>query len=316
MIADAIHTAARAIVTATRDAQERRALWRKCVFHGLRHLTRTISVDGSDGITYFVSTRDLAIGRAVFGTGGYANRDLRLALDLTAEYGGMSPVGRERSVFIDVGANIGTTSLPALLVHGFGRAVAVEPEADNALLLHMNVVANGLTERVTIVHGAASNQDGPLTLELSPANSGDHRIQVQAAGDGAFREADRTTVTIPGRRLDSILKQADISPSEIGLVWIDVQGHEAQVLEGSTDILTAGVPLVVEYWPYGLNRSGSGNAVLDILSEFYTHFINMGDSASHVAVRPRLEPISELARAAKTVDGTEHTNFLLLKPTR
>jgi hypothetical protein len=46
-----------------------------------------------------------------------------------------------------------------------------------------------------------------------------------------------------------------ISAAEIDLVWMDVQGHEAHVLAGATCL--AGVPVVTEFWPFGLRRAGA-----------------------------------------------------------
>ena len=52
------------------------------------------------------------------------------------------------------------------------------------------------------------------------------------------------------------MADVNLAPSEIGLVWIDVQGHEQlYCLAGATTLIEAGVPIVTEYWPYALARA-------------------------------------------------------------
>lgn len=143
-------------------------------------------------------------------------------------------VGPRRGVFVDVGANIGTTCLPALHVHEFRRAIAIEPEQSNARLLAANAALNGLSERITIHQVAASDRTGTLRLSIHPSNSGGHRVT-----EGAGQEVAATT-------LDSLLEAEGVSPADVGLLWIDVQGHELAVLRGAGSLLAARVPFVVE----------------------------------------------------------------------
>jgi FkbM family methyltransferase len=57
---------------------------------------------------------------------------------------------KDDTVFVDVGANIGTQTVHALRAGPFTRAVAFEPEQRNAKLLNMNLAANGMAARVTV----------------------------------------------------------------------------------------------------------------------------------------------------------------------
>ena len=59
----------------------------------------------------------------------------------------------------------------------------------------------------------------------------------------------------------------------VGLVWVDIQGHEGQFFEGARHFLSQGTPVVSEFWPYGIKRSGmSADQYCRILSELFTHF--------------------------------------------
>ncbi|RPJ80913.1 MAG: hypothetical protein EHM18_17695, partial [Acidobacteria bacterium] len=47
-----------------------------------------------------------------------------------------------------------------------------------------------------------------------------------------------------------------LSLEETGLVWVDIQGHEGHFLRGAQSLLRRGVPIVTEFWPYAIERSG------------------------------------------------------------
>jgi FkbM family methyltransferase len=62
-----------------------------------------------------------------------------------------------RDTIVDVGAHIGTTTIPALSRQGFVRAVAIEPDPAHLPLLRANVALNQLEERVTVVAATLSD---------------------------------------------------------------------------------------------------------------------------------------------------------------
>ena len=69
--------------------------------------------------------------------------------------------------FADIGANVGTTTVPALRAIGFGRGLAVEPAPSNLRLLRANLALNDLHERVTVVESAIGDRAGTMTLFIS-----------------------------------------------------------------------------------------------------------------------------------------------------
>lgn len=88
------------------------------------------------------------------------------------------------SLVVDIGANIGTTSLAAV-EFGADRVIALEPELRNFRLLRANVALNGLEERVTTFNVAIGATRGTATLHVSPRNSGDHRVVKTESCSGA-----------------------------------------------------------------------------------------------------------------------------------
>src|SRR5262245_16467617 len=106
---------------ATRIAKEvfafphpQRAILNWAAFAAARPFTDTLSAT-VDGIRYFVSTRDQIVGRYVF-MGRIPDADfLGDYLDLIAKEIGRPAV--EGTTCVEIGANIGTTTLPMVLRH-------------------------------------------------------------------------------------------------------------------------------------------------------------------------------------------------------
>jgi FkbM family methyltransferase len=181
-------------------------------------------------IGYVVSyVADKVIGQAIRVSGRFEESDISGTLQLIAELG--HPV--RLSSFVDVGANIGTHALYALARAGFQRALCIEADANNFKLLRVNQILNDLDHRCINVLAAASHENGVAKLQLSPVNFGDHRVcapsspAVNVYGEDKWELRD-----VPRKRLDTILEDTGINPRNVGLVWIDTQGHDGHVLRG------------------------------------------------------------------------------------
>ena len=185
---------------------------------------------------FFVSTSDKGVGRAVF-VDGWRNdmKGLERSVQWLAQNGLRPPSG---SIFVDVGANIGTTTILALRRHGFASGVALEPSPENYRALRLNLVANELESRVEALRVAASDEEGDLLLDVSKPNMGGHRI-VEAA------TRPRQTVEVEAVTLDGLVRNGVIRPERVGLLWVDAPRHEGRVLAGASALIEASVPLVV-----------------------------------------------------------------------
>jgi len=134
--------------------------------------------------------------------------------------------------FFDVGANIGIfTIMAARRVGPEGHVYAFEPHAGNVVALLRNVAANGLDDRVTVMSCALSAGAGYLPFAYRSLESGDGLGEVGAAGrDGAHSELKATDSA------DRLVEQGVVRPPT--LVKIDVEGHEQQVLQGMSGLLS------------------------------------------------------------------------------
>lgn len=238
---------------------------------------RDVTVDTWNGRLTFDS-RDKLIGKYLYVQRAYERRYIEHALAVLERDGWLVRGG----TLLDVGANIGMICI-ALLRHGwFDRAIAFEPAPANLRLLEHNVAQNGLTQRITRRPMALSSAEGEMELELSEYNSGDNRLRATAAA-GAWHEDRRATVRVPVRRLDDALDRAE--QSDVRLIWLDIQGHEGKFFEGAPLTLARGVPVVSEFWPYGILRSGTTRAsYMATITRLFTHvYVLSGDNIERQA---------------------------------
>lgn len=240
---------------------------------------------------FVVRVGDQNIGQAVFLTGQFEFEKVEaVAARLTAK-----PL---RTV-VDVGANIGTVCIPAIRRGLAQRAIAIEPDPVNFSLLTANVALNGLLDVVDLHQRAAAPSSGArLQLALADENLGDHRI----AADHVSQATRTRTVTVESVTLDEVAP--DLS-AESDLIYMDVQGFEAQVLRGSRTLIERRVPLVIELWPGGLEAHGGLHDLAAVLDP-YRSFVDLEDRDG--AERPLLQLGDLYDRHAQL--GT-HTDILL-----
>jgi len=300
------------VVLATNRNAERRAVIRDYIFRAARHVTHSLTIKSGDA--YFVlSTTDGVVSRTIYKYGSFDGPLFeRVFRALSAIKG--RPFSLRGKLFLDIGANIGSTTVEACINYGAAGGVAFEPAPTNFQYLKHNLIANHLEERVTAHCIAVSDRDGSAALELAGTHWGDHRVRSSAFyGANAFGELDREVIAVRARKLDSLIEEGDLAIEDIGLAWIDVQGHEASILAGATGLTTTDVPVVIEYWPYGLRRAGGLDAMDFQISSHYTHYVDTQEqflSESHPAIRP----VSDLAQVrARYTEPGGHTNLVLLK---
>ena len=157
---------------------------------------------------------------------------------------------------IDIGANVGLTSIPLARVDGV-QVIAFEPHPDNLRHLRASIAWNDLSDRVDVHALALADEAGTMPLEISPVNMGDHRLRSapDPATGALFDEDTRDVINVPVNRLDDVIDRNSLTRPLV--VKLDVQGAEALVIDGGRWVIGAADLLVLEFWPYGLRRHGS-----------------------------------------------------------
>lgn len=125
---------------------------------------------------------------------------------------------REGDVLADIGANIGfyTLWLASVAVPGT-RIVAAEPNPAVYAALVENVGLNGYAN-VATVNAAVGERDGTVSFG----------IHKDAPSVGSILATDAEQITVPMRRLETILAENGLARCDI--VKIDVEGYEYQAL--------------------------------------------------------------------------------------
>jgi FkbM family methyltransferase len=281
----------------------RRALPRQLLYPLLRRSSRVLVVPFGRA-QLLIPTDDHEIARVVFATGGYERLYMARAVAEMAELG--FPAASR--TFVDIGANIGTSTIDALVEFGFARAVCFEPEARNFRLLAANVALNGLEDRVKAYPAALSDRPGFSLLETSATNWGDNRI---VTADGARQDGDDNFVEIECRRFDDLVDDGSIVLDEVGLIWLDAQGHEPLVLAGAGKALAAGIPVVMEYSPAALRDNGTLDALEAIIREHYTVVIDLHMLSAGLRDEALLKA-ADIDRLREMGDR-DHTDLLLVR---
>jgi FkbM family methyltransferase len=235
-----------------------------------RRFTPYVAVE-LDELLFFVSTAD-RLGRGLFTY--RRRRDLAVlprALALLAQHG-IDPSG---STLVEVGANIGTTTVCALRRHGFGHVVAVEPAPANFRMLGLNLLTNDVASHVDAIEAAVSDREGSATLHVSSRSSGLHAI---AAGD----EENCETVEVATTTLDRLARDGRFAPEAVGLLWVDAAGGEAPALAGAATLVGRGTPVVTAVRP-NLADWERTKAELTRLLAGYTRFADLLDEEPAVS---------------------------------
>lgn len=218
---------------------------------------------------FLTPARDTIIGDALRNGHHFGREEVDRAVELVRRH---RPEWRP-GAFLDIGANMGTHIVYALRRHGFQGGLAFEIAAENYMLLRCNLVLNGF-EPDLAVHCGLSAEAGTVVIEKSPFNNGDFRVDpARSPGDdGSAAGPARKPVADPARNRHceerwqvetcTVRRFDDVVPEHLldhdgTLAWIDTQGHETRVLQGARRLFERGIPFAMEFWPYGIVRSGS-----------------------------------------------------------
>lgn len=146
-------------------------------------------------------------------------------------------------VILDIGANIGTASVP--ICHELGcELAAVEASKDTAAQLLANISLNDVKAHVDVIALSSDpGRDGFLTLHLSDGNCGANSL----LSDWSSSARPPRHEQVPCRTFDDYIDGAPFA-DRIRLIKIDVEGAEQDVLRSGRRFLSRNTaPIVMEY---------------------------------------------------------------------
>ncbi|GAB4026412.1 MAG: hypothetical protein Fur0011_2070 [Candidatus Microgenomates bacterium] len=125
---------------------------------------------------------------------------------------------------IDMGAHIGLATLYFAQIYPNAEIVAYEPDPQNYELLVMNVVENGIAERVTCINAAVAPKSGRLKLQ-APIYPDEWR-----SGVGIIPKGWRNVLHTKEMEVEAI-GIGEIIEKGADLIKIDIEGMEYEVVK-------------------------------------------------------------------------------------
>jgi FkbM family methyltransferase len=139
---------------------------------------------------------------------------------------------RPGDVVLDIGANLGLLSfLLSSLVGHEGKVHAFEPNPSMLALMREAIERNKVTN-ICLHPVALGDANGSMSLSIPSGNAGAASL-VRAKQGGRI-------VEVPVCRLDEVLKRQGMV--RVRLIKIDVEGFEANVLNGATELFCSNPP--------------------------------------------------------------------------
>ncbi len=158
-------------------------------------------------------------------------------------------------VVVDVGANIGFTSLYFASRYGARLVVAVEPDPDNATLLRRNLAQNGI-EAVVLESAVGPDDRVARFARTTDSNLG----RVADAG-----------IAVEMLSMASILER--IGDAEIDMLKIDIEGGEGALFDAADlSWLRRVRAMMIEFHPEVVDRA----AIVEIITGYGFDFIPVG----------------------------------------
>lgn len=211
-----------------------------------------------------------------YGTMASSSNDLSI-LRKYAETGRWAPEVSERlkvffagcgGTYLDIGANIGMTTIPIAQHNDQVKCYAFEPEPINYRNLVRNIAENCPSSNVKTYQLALHEREEVLPFEIADGNLGDHRLHIETGLLAKQNEVGRKIIEVCCVRLDDL-------PIELtGPVFakIDTQGAEPFVFAGGRQTLARADTILVEWSPYHMARlGGDPNVVLSFLEEHFNY---------------------------------------------
>lgn len=212
---------------------------------------------------------------------------------------------KNKSFFLDIGANIGYYSLIASRqMADDSKIMSFEPDDKNFKLLTKNIKENKAT-KIIKYKLACSDKIGFSALKKSKDNLGDHRLE--NSQNVKFKKIKTTTV-------DTISQNEKKKPD---IIKIDTQGAEVLIMKGMKNWLSQfsnETVLIFEFWPYGLFQQN--HTIKNLISLFKNHSFNYFAIFEETStfIQCDLDDLERWSKSIMNIKSKSYTNILVSHP--
>ena len=270
----------------------------------VKHLETYLTADDIpvqvEGNTMFLSPKDPGISSELF---HFGSREPEATEIMRREFERIG-ANVDEPVVLEIGANRGYYAfLAADTLGDDARILAFEPDPSNFEGLCKGIEANRF-DTISPQRIAVGDKDTTETLNLA-ASSNSHTLQTVSADDDKYTGE---TVQTPVRRIQTLTEEADISPGDVDIVRMDIEGYESAAFDGMRELLATNSDLLVfvELHPHRV-PPGELAAIVSALDTAGFEFVHASSSAN-----PNLDGFDEVQRHLQTPKG-RHTVELIAR---
>jgi FkbM family methyltransferase len=134
-------------------------------------------------------------------------------------------------VLLDLGANIGMTSLWLAKRYSFTQVIAVEPDPNNAALVRQNLELNGIAGQV--LEAAIGPKEAMARFEFSEFSN--------------LGKLSESGPLVPMISVATIIQKFAVT--RFALIKIDIEGGEQELFDGPTEWLARTDAIIIEFHP-------------------------------------------------------------------
>ncbi len=142
------------------------------------------------------------------------------------------------SLYLDIGANVGTTTIPVALLHPNVIVHSFEPNPTINIKLKQHIKMNAV-KNVTVFDFGMSDKSSKSKFYFSSVKKGNHGTS------SLRRNSDISSPAELDIQLRTVDEQYQDSSIPISLIKIDVQGFEMEVLEGAQHTIERFKPVII-----------------------------------------------------------------------
>jgi FkbM family methyltransferase len=160
-----------------------------------------------------------------------------------------------RKIVVDIGANIGTASIPICAKNGL-ELIAVEASKENGALLLKNIANNKLKAKVflcALVDEIDDVDEDFVELFINKGNTGANSLFQE--WNPSKVDNKQATEFAQSKTLDELVGEARLNLDDVIITKIDVEGMEEAVLKGGVNFLRDNTaPIILEYRNEAMQR--------------------------------------------------------------
>lgn len=200
---------------------------------------------------YLVFNNDGGISRQLYVNGEYNLKTLKKTVNILGKF----------TLILDVGANIGSTCISSIKRNYSKTAIAIEADEKNYKLLKTNVAINNLEKKISTFNYLVTDKNKNFK-QIKKKNN---------FGANYFIETNNPILNLNKKKI-SLNKFTKYLKKNKTLVWIDTQGHEPYVLNGSSKLIKSNIPFVIEFTPKFFKRLKNENVLIKNLKKFKFYY--------------------------------------------